>query len=79
MSRSNESSKESKFNKIGFSQQSSNAHREVSSHEVDNREKVPKIPKMLNLASTGISRSTSIDNKPKQKCVSFAKLSLSVV
>ena len=34
---------------------------------------------MINLASTGIMRSSKLDNKPKQNDVLFAKFSLAVI
>ena len=37
------------------------------------------MPKMINLASTGISKSARFDNKPKPKYGLFAKLYLAVI
>ena len=38
-----------------------------------------KIPKMIDLESTGIRRSDILDHKPKQKYDLFAKLSLALI
>ena len=43
----------------------------------EKREK--KIPNMINLASTGLSRSTRLANKPKQEYGLFSKLSFSLI
>ena len=37
------------------------------------------MPRMINLASTGPSRYASLANKPRQKYVLFAKLSLELI
>ena len=42
-------------------------------------EKGSKIPKIIGLASTGIRRSASLVNKPKQKYDLFPKLSLALI
>ena len=42
-------------------------------------EKGPKIPKTIDLESTGLKRSARLANKPKQKYGLFAKLSLSEI
>ena len=41
-------------------------------------EKGSKMPKMINIASTGVKSSARLDNKPKQRYGLFAKLSLAV-
>ena len=38
-----------------------------------------KIPNIIDMISTGIKRSSRLANKPKQKCVLFAKFSLAVI
>ena len=38
-----------------------------------------KMPKIINLESTGISRYSRLDNKPKTKYGLFAKISLAVI
>ena len=42
-------------------------------------EKGSKMPKMIDLASTGLRRSSRLANKPKQKYGLFDKFSLAVI
>ena len=62
--------------KFHFDQQSSNVPSGIPSHK---GEKGPKIPKRMNLGSTGIRRSALLDNKPRQKYDLFNKFSLAVI
>ena len=62
--------------KVCFAQNTPNAPSGITSWEGD---KGRKMPKMNNLASTGLRISASLDNKPKQKYGLFYKFSLSVV
>ena len=48
-------------------------------HENEKREKREKMHKMIDIASTGLRRSTKLDNKPKLKYGLFDQFSLSVI
>ena len=50
----------------------------MTSRKGGRREKGSKIPKMLNLESTGLRRSDRLNNKPRKKGL-FDELSLEVV
>ena len=43
------------------------------------RKKKVKNPKIINLAPTGLGRSSRLDDKPKNKYSSFSKFSLAVI
>ena len=66
----------SNLNKFWFTQQSSNFPSGIPYHK---GLKGSKIPKMIDLASTGLRRSASLANKPKEKYGLFDKLSLTVI
>ena len=51
----------------------------MPSHEVDKEVKGSKMPRMTDLASTGLRISDRLANKNKQKYGLFDKLSLSVI
>ena len=63
--------------KVCFAEQSSNTPIVMSYSEVDGRKGI-KMPKMINLAHTGIRRSARLSNKPKHKYGLFYKFSISV-
>ena len=62
--------------KVWFAQQSSNAPSGMPSHK---GEKGSKMSITIDISSTVIKRSTRLANKPKQKYILFAKLSLLVI
>ena len=66
----------SNLNKILFYQQSSHVTSGMTYRKV---EKIPKLPKMMDLESTGFRRSDRLDNIPKQNYSLFSKLSLAVI
>ena len=66
----------SNLNKLRFNQQASSSPSGITSSEV---EKVSKMPKMIDLASTNLKRSDRLANKPKQKYNLFHRFLLSVI
>ena len=66
----------SNLNKFIFAQQSSNSPSGIPSSWV---EKGQKMPNMIDLSSTGISRYPTLANKHKQKYGSFSRLSLAII
>ena len=63
--------KKSHLTKVCFDQQWSNAPSGMPSRKGDKGSKGSKIPKMIDLASTGLRRSSRLANKPKKNVVSL--------